>query len=243
MSRSSVPPQATSLAADSTARRTSDTTSRVLGAIAALSLAGFALLTALLLARVELPFDAPLRNAALQLPASFDLWNFISNAANFPLIGVGAAIVAWMLFRHRRREAVLVFITLVLVTAGSEGVKQLVHRPRPPGSETVVPGVIYSFPSGHELEAVTILGIVGLLVWRSSAPRAVRMLVAIAVALFWAAVAVARVAINAHWPSDVLGGLLGGIGVLALVAILTRPRRVDETASPDGPRRDAQHHG
>jgi len=50
--------------------------------------------------------------------------------------------------------------------------------------------------------------------------------------LFCLAVAVARIAINAHWPSDVLEGLVGGIGVLALVALLThdegsrRPREV-----------------
>jgi undecaprenyl-diphosphatase len=199
-----------------------DATSWTLAAIAALGLAGFAVLTALLWAHVAMPFDAPLRDAALQWSSWHDLWNLISNAANFPLIAIGVGIVAFLLWKHRRREAVLVIVTLALVTAGSEGVKQLVHRPRPPNSDTVVPGVVYSFPSGHELEAVTILGIVALLVWRSRAPRMVRIAVAIAVALFCLSVAVARVAINAHWPSDVLAGLLGGIGVLALVTLLTR---------------------
>ncbi len=191
--------------------------------VAVVGLVGFVLLTVLVALRGNLPFDGPLRDTALAWHNLYSLWDLISNAANFPLIGIAAAIILWLLYRHRRREALLVFIALALVTAGSEGVKQLVHRPRPPASNAVVPGVIYSYPSGHELESVVILGIVALLVWRSGAPKAVRVAVAVAVILFCAAVAVARVAIDAHWPSDVLAGFLGGIGVLALVADLTRP--------------------
>jgi membrane-associated phospholipid phosphatase len=212
---------ATPTPATTSAGPRSDSNSLVLGAIAALGLGAFVVLTVLLWAHATIPFDAPIRDYLLQWSSWHELWNDISQAANFPLIGIGVAIVAWLLWRRRRREAVLVMITLALVTAGSEGVKQLVHRDRPPNSDTVVPGVVYSFPSGHELEAVTIIGIVALLVWRSGAPRAVRVAVAIAAALFCLAVAVARIAINAHWPSDVLAGLVGGIGVLALVALLT----------------------
>ena len=204
--------------------------------LAVLGLAGFAILTGLVAARVALPFDAPLRAIALQWTAWSTVWDVISQAANIPLVIIGVAIVAWLWWKGHRREAVLVIITLALVTAGSEGVKQLVHRPRPPGSTTVVPGVIYSYPSGHELESVTILGIVALLAWRSSRPRAARLALAIAVAVFCVAVAVARVAINAHYPSDVLAGLLGGIGVLATFAILTRP-------SPTGPEHDGPRSG
>ena len=184
----------------------SDRMATVQMAIAGVGLVGFVLLTILVKASGNLPFDGPLRDLALGWHNWYGVWDFISNAANLPLIGVAAAIVVWLLFRRRRREALLVFIALALVTAGSEGVKELVHRPRPPASTAVVPGVVYSYPSGHELESVVILGIVALLVWRSRAPRALRVAVAMAVALFCAAVAVARVAIDAHWPSDVLAG-------------------------------------
>lgn len=205
----------------------------VLALVAAVGLAGFALLTGLVWAHVALPFDAPLRDAALGWSAWNGLWSAISEAANIPLIVIGVGIVAWLLWKGRRREAVLVIVTLALVTAGSEGVKQLVARPRPPGSETVVPGVIYSFPSGHELEAVTILGIVALLAWRSRRPRPLRIGIAVLVALFVVLVAVARVAINAHWPSDVLAGLLGGVGVLALFTLLTRDSGRGREGRPD----------
>ncbi len=210
----------------------------VLDAIAIVGLAGFAILTVVLYAHVTPFFDSPIRDALLKYRDWNVLWNDISQAANFPMIGIAVGLVLYLWWKHRRREAVLVAITLALVTAGSEGVKELVHRPRPPDSQTVVPGVIYSFPSGHELEAVTILGILAVLVWRSRAPRPVAVAVAILVALFCAWVAVARIAINAHWPSDVLAGFLGGIGVLALVIRLTRHEdRGDHP--PDGQRETA----
>ncbi|HEX6945130.1 MAG TPA: phosphatase PAP2 family protein [Casimicrobiaceae bacterium] len=189
---------------------------------AVVGLGGFALLTALLAMHVTVPFDQPLMDLARPYLAYKDVWNAISQAANFPLVAIGLGIVAWLAWRRRRREALLVFLVLASATAGSEAVKQLTHRERPPGSDTVVPGVVYSYPSGHTLEVLTIFGIITLLVWRSDAPRAVKVAVLAFTVLFVAAVCVARVAINAHYPSDVLGGLLGGIGVLALFALVSR---------------------
>jgi undecaprenyl-diphosphatase len=217
-----------------------DPTNLVLDAIAFIGLAGFAVLTVILYGHVTPFFDPPIRDALLQYRSWQPLWNGISEAANFPMIGIAVGLVVFLWWKHRRREAILVGVTLALVTAGSEAVKELVHRPRPPDSQTVVPGVIYSFPSGHELEAICILGIVAVLVWRSRAPRPVAVAVAILVALFCAAVAVARIAINAHWPSDVLAGFLGGIGVLALVIRLTRD--TDRGDDPGDEHREAAGH-
>jgi membrane-associated phospholipid phosphatase len=223
--------------AGTTTRPEHDPRDLVLDALAIVGLAGFAVLTVVLYAHVTPFFDPPIRDALLQYRSWSVLWNDISEAANFPMIGIAVGLVLYLWWKHRRRVAVLVAVTLGLVTAGSEGVKELVHRPRPPDSQTVVPGVIYSFPSGHELEAVCILGILAVLVWRSRAPRPVAVAVAILVAIFCAWVAVARIAINAHWPSDVLAGFLGGIGVLAIVIRLTRhDDRGDHPAddTPDG---------
>lgn len=194
-------------------------------ALAVLGLGGFAVLTWAVVSRIAIPFDQSTLDLARSWSAFSGVWELLSNAANIPMIFVGVGLVLWLFWKGARREAVLVIVTLALVTGGSEAVKQLVHRPRPPGGDTVVPGVIYSFPSGHVLEAVTILGIVAVLVWRSSQPLLVRVVVAVAIAVFVALVAVARVAINAHYPSDVLAGFLAGIGVLAIFILLTRAPR------------------
>ena len=125
---------------------------------------------------------------------------------------------------------------LAAVTAGSEAVKQLVARPRPPGFDKHGLGVVYSYPSGHVLEALTIYGIIAVLLWRSALPTAVRVALPLLFAALVVLVAIARVAVGAHYPSDVLAGLLGGIGVVALFAWVTGVL-ADRRASrqPDGP--------
>ena len=149
--------------------------------------------------------------------------------------------VVWLFLTRRHREAVLVLLMLAAVTAGSEGVKQLLARPRPSGTGDGIPGVVYSYPSGHVLEALTILGFVAVRSWRSSRPRILRTTLVILVAIEVTLVGIARIALNEHYPSDVLAGLLGGIGVLALYAWLTRRGGwADKTAADSHPGRVSQ---
>jgi undecaprenyl-diphosphatase len=193
--------------------------------LAVIGLGGFVVLTVLLALHETIPFDAPLMAVAKPYAVNKYAWNVASESANFPLVAIGLGICAMLYLAHRRRDAVLVFLVLAAATAGSEGVKQLVHRDRPPGSDTVVPGVVYSYPSGHTLEVLTIFGILTLLAWRSSVDRWIKVSLLVFTILFVAIVMVARVSINAHYPSDVLGGFLAGLGVLAVFALLSRPRR------------------
>ena len=202
--------------------------------IALVGLIGFVGMTVFIASHGVVPFDVPLLDRARAYSAYHDLWDLLSNAAYLPLIAIGVGLVVWLFVKRQRREAILVILILAAITAGSEAIKQLVARPRPPGSDTVVPGVVYSYPSGHVLEAVAIFGIIAILLWRSSLPFLVRAGFAIAVTGFVVALAVARVAIDAHYPSDVLAGFLAGIGVLGLFAILTSDgTRANGTADRD----------
>ena len=61
--------------------------------VALLGFAGFVLLTWLVATQTAISFDQPLLDLARGWDRYFDLWNLLSNAANFPLIGLGVAIV------------------------------------------------------------------------------------------------------------------------------------------------------
>jgi undecaprenyl-diphosphatase len=190
---------------------------------ALVSLAGFVALTVAVASRVVFPFDQSLLALARDWAGWKVLWQVISETANIPLIVIGLGFVVWLFLTKRRREALLVLIMLAAVTAGSEGVKQLVGRDRPSGTGDGIPGVVYSYPSGHELEVVSILGIVAVRFWRTSRLVLLRLGLVILVAIEALLVGVARLALNAHFPTDVLAGLLGGIGALSLYAWWTRP--------------------
>jgi undecaprenyl-diphosphatase len=186
-------------------------------------LAGFVLLTLAVAGGFVFAFDQPLLTLGHSWDGNPFIWKAISESANIPLIAIGLGFVVWLFFTRRRREALLVLLMLAAVTAGSEGVKQLVSRPRPEaGTADGIPGVVFSYPSGHVLESLTILGFVALRIWRTSRPLMLRVLVVVLVVIDVVLVGVARIALNAHYPTDVLAGLLGGIGVLGLYAWLTR---------------------
>jgi undecaprenyl-diphosphatase len=189
--------------------------------IALVCFAVFAALTWLIASKVVIPFDQSLFDSAQGLGQYMEAWRDLSTSANLPLIAIGVAIVLVLLLKRRWREAVLVIGVLAAVTVGSELVKQLVARPRPPGYDQSLLGVVYSYPSGHILEAVTIYGIIAVLIWRSSLPRLIRVGLPIVFTVIIALVAVARVAVGDHYPSDVLAGLVLGIGFVALFSWLT----------------------
>ncbi|MEA2545551.1 MAG: hypothetical protein QOI09_824 [Chloroflexota bacterium] len=201
--------------------------------MAIVGLGVFAAITVMLMSHAVLPFDQPLLDAARAWQGYAPAWRFISESANIPLIIIGVGLVALLFFTKHRREAILVALVLIAVTAGSEGVKQLVARPRPSGTDPNIPGVVYSFPSGHVLEALTIFGIIAIRIFRSRTPRAIAVLVVIAVIVDVALVAVARVALSAHYPSDVLASAFGGAGVLGIYGLLTHHR--DDSTTSDRP--------
>jgi undecaprenyl-diphosphatase len=190
---------------------------------AILSLIGFVTLTLALASGVVFPFDRPLVDFVHAWAGPAITWDAVSQSANIPLVVLGVGFVGWLLWHHRYREAFLVIAVLVAVTAGSEGVKQLTARQRPSGNGDGIPGVVYSYPSGHILECLTILGMIALRFWRTSRRRRLATLLVILVVVEVVLVGIARLALQEHYPTDLLGGILGGIGALGLYAWFTRP--------------------
>ena len=197
--------------------------SRVWLAIALASLIGLVLLSVAVARNVGIPFDQALLTMALGLSAWRGLWDAISAIGNYPMIPIAIAFVLWLIVIKRRREAVLVTVLLVVATVGSEALKAVVARPRPLGSAPGIPGVIYSYPSGHSFEDLIILGMLALRLWRSRRPLWLRGLVVVLVVAEVTLVSIARVALDLHFPSDVLAGLFSGLVVLGLYAWFTRP--------------------
>jgi membrane-associated phospholipid phosphatase len=200
--------------------------------LACLSFAGFIALALVVAQRIAIPLDQSLLDLARSWGQLDAFWRVLSDSANIPLIVIGIGIVLWLLRAGRRRDAILVIILLGAATAGSEGVKLLVGRPRPLGTDPSIPGVVYSFPSGHTLEAATIYGIIGILIWRGRLPVSARMSIAGALTVLVILVGIARVALAEHYPSDVLAGLLAGVGDLSIFAGLSRRRPADRSEGP-----------
>jgi undecaprenyl-diphosphatase len=86
--------------------------------------------------------------------------------------------------------------------------KFLIARPRPRGFH-------WGFPSGHVTAVAAFAVILVYILSRERVSRARRIGLSVLVGVLVVAVGFARVILNAHWPSDVLGGLLLGAGCAA----------------------------
>ena len=97
----------------------------------------------------------------------------------------------------------------------SDACKLLFHRRRPPHwfyhHETS-----FSYSSGHATHALIVYGLWAFFFWRSSLPLAIRATVTITLGLWVLAISWSRIALGAHYATDVLGGWLLGIVVLSV---------------------------
>ena len=103
-----------------------------------------------------------------------------------------------------------------------------VDRSRPHGVSprlTAAGGLAY--PSADAMLAVVIFGLGALLLSTTIREPRVRVATVCASALFVIVAAIARVYLGAHWPTDVLGGVLAGLACAAIcIVALRRPPAV-----------------
>lgn len=207
-------------------------------AVVLVALAGFALVLGLVAAgwgplhRLDLRVDDRLNHYFAARPGATSFWRGVSTVgqpATFEVLAVVAAIVLWV--RRNRRLALFVVVTVLGSSALNNVVKFLVDRARPHVEVALTHPAGSSFPSGHAMASFVALGLVALLV-RWSARPAVAGLAAAGCLLGALLVGFSRLALGAHYLSDVVGAwLLGLAWLVALFEVfgVARTREVSES--------------
>lgn len=137
-------------------------------------------------------------------------------------IPVRAVVSVWLALRRRWRALGAWVLTWIAAEVLLTVAKAYFHRGRPPNELVATMG--YSFPSGHAVAGAATAVALVLVLMPSGRRR--RKWEAIAM-LFAFVMAFSRVYLNAHWLSDVVAGVLLGIGVaLGSAALATEVRDV-----------------
>jgi undecaprenyl-diphosphatase len=160
-------------------------------------------------------WDAPLMRAIhrLSTPWLDAIMKGITFTASSAAVVLAAGIALWLWHGQRKRlEALAVIVTLTGSVAINTILKLVFARPRPDIFPPLTVEHSYSFPSGHTSTAIALYGLIAVLLWRAH-HRGWALLSGLWVLL----VALSRVYLGVHYPSDVLGSL--ALGVLWIFAV------------------------
>ena len=163
------------------------------------------------------PGDAAARDALLALaaPPVVAAMRVINWAGSWRLL-LPATLLLLLAF-PRARERWYLWIGLMIAAPATEGIlKVVIGRQRPEDASM-------GFPSGHTTAAAAFFGAVVYLA-EPLPPPARRLVRATAITVI-VLVAVARVILRAHWPSDALAGIALGTAFASAATLLASPSR------------------
>jgi undecaprenyl-diphosphatase len=177
-------------------------------------------------------FDRPIEVAVQSINGAWFGWfnTFVSGFAGFVGIGVGVAVIVLTFILRRRATPLVAFSAVYAVVYNVVNI--IIRRPRPAGVAHITSKTIgYGYPSGH-VGFFVWLSVLAMILLARKLPTPLYATCWLLAAVFVAATALSRIYVGAHWPSDVVGGLLLGIAWTCLSLSIGRLRRPALDATP-----------
>lgn len=165
---------------------------------------------------------AALRGEGVPLASLFTLSGRALPLLLLAVVGIAIAFAT----RSNVVAAVAIFVTQLLSQGAVELIKHVFMRARP-DAWLVHQDHGFSFPSGHATTVIVFFGSWLVLVAISSLPRDAKIAIGTLLVIWMAGIDWSRIALGAHYPTDILGGTLFGLAwACALWAVLLHARIV-----------------
>ncbi|TFW24035.1 phosphatase PAP2 family protein [Massilia arenosa] len=129
---------------------------------------------------------------------------------------LGAVLLAWLWRRGERRWCALVIAAVPGGMLLNVLLKWTFQRARPEFGEPLVHLLTYSFPSGHTLGATVFYGVLAVYLRQHARNPTARAALAVAALGMVLLVALSRLYLGAHYPTDVLAGMAEGCAWLTI---------------------------
>jgi undecaprenyl-diphosphatase len=178
----------------------------------------FGIETYLVATQSLLPFDVPITAWVQNAPWGPIAWvfNLMNVTAGYTQGAVGVAAVILMFIWDRRGGWLMAIGAISSLLDNEIKVMLERHRPTPDLVHILTPAPGYSYPSGHAVFFTWISFMLAFAVAPRVPPR-LRWVPWVTAAVVIVLACTARVWAGAHWPSDVIGGFLLGLGWCSFV--------------------------
>lgn len=148
----------------------------------------------------------------------FKTFTTIGSGVGVTLITIGMCGVFYFLLKQKH-EAILLAITVVSTIMLNEALKQVYKRARPEIHRLMEIGG-FSFPSGHTMMAFSLYGMLTYLLWHTVKQQKTRIIVAFVTMMIAFTIAISRIYVGVHFPSDIVGGILCSTFWVATVLLI-----------------------
>jgi undecaprenyl-diphosphatase len=158
--------------------------------------------------------DQEVRQAviAYRSPARTEAMLAVTETGDKSLLLLATPAVALTLWAVKRHVSALLFVGSVVGGFGvSSLLKIAIARARPDQWAAIVKETTYSFPSGHTTMATVFFGGLAAIVFHLTKKPLYRVLAVAGAGAVVIDVAISRVYLGAHWPTDTVAGMLTGL--------------------------------
>lgn len=149
------------------------------------------------------------------LPAiASQFWTSITVLGNvIPLFSLVFILAVFFYWKSWKAEACLLVGSLFLMMGASTALKFLYQRPRPT-IEWVISTIGYSFPSWHTAATMLVAAVLAIVLYQRCQSKFWRYFGQILVIALAILVAISRIYIGVHFPTDIIGGWLLALTLL-----------------------------
>ncbi len=149
-------------------------------------------------------WDAPIILAIHQFgnPTLDSFMRFVTQTGEMGAIAIAIILAGWFIWKRRQVEAFSILIAFGGAMAINVLLKLLFARPRPNLFPPLVVESGFSFPSGHVTASVAVYGFLAVLLWRNK-----HYGWALLSGMWVFLVAISRVYLGVHYPSDTLAAI------------------------------------
>ncbi|MCI5674726.1 MAG: phosphatase PAP2 family protein [Ezakiella sp.] len=137
--------------------------------------------------------------------------NLFSTSGTIIIVAIASAI---LLFLNKRKEALVLILTMIITALINLLIKEIYLRPRP--FYRLVEEIGYSYPSGHSNAVSSFISMIYFMVKNNYTKRASRITLFLGSLLAFS-IALSRILLGVHYFSDIVGGLLSGYIVSILI--------------------------